>query len=331
MSKIHRTDSRLAIAGMGNVGEATARRLMGFADKLVLVSTRAEVKGLAMDLNDAMGASRMRKRTQIIGSTDYSATKNCDVVVITAGQSRKPGMSRDDLNRANAELLKPIVGKILDANHGHIPIFVIVTNQMDTMTYLATSVVGFENSSKVMGMGGMLDGARFAHQISKTLDITSENIHPCVLGEHGAKMVPVPELTTVTINAALSKKTGYPIGTYSLADLAAKGVIKESVVDDLIRATVNRGTEIVESMGRSAYVAPGMAVSTMVEHIMGNDHETVPASVYSADDGICMGRLVMLSHSGAEIVDMSGYISDSTKQKLGMAADAVRENLGKLQ
>ena len=216
--------SRVSIIGAGNVGSTLAQILLekNIADVVLLDIISGWPQGVALDLMEAMAVYRNDR--QIIGTNDYADTANSDIVVITAGQPRKPGMSRDDLLKINSQIIVD-VAKSAIAHSPH-AIFIVVTNPLDIMTYLAWETLGV-SGERVIGMGGILDAARFQAFIAMELGISVADINTLVLGSHGDMMIPLPRYSTIN---------GIPITE----------IMDESVISRIVERTRNGGAEIVQ-------------------------------------------------------------------------------------
>ncbi len=274
---------KISIIGAGNVGATTALRIaQGRLGKVVLYDI---VKGLAQgkcfDMEDAKAL--LKYEYDLTGTDDIHQLKNSDIIVITAGLARKPGMTREDLLSKNTQILKSICQNIKtlcpDA------IIIVVTNPLDLMTYAAIRLTGFK-PQRVLGMGITLDASRFANLISKELSVPITDIEAVVIGTHGEGMMPL---------ASLTKVKGKPLTEAVHADKAA----------ELIKRTGLRGAEIVSLLGSgSAYYAPSAAIAELVEIIVTNKKATVGVSAYlNGEYGIkdvCIGTLCKIGKNGIE-------------------------------
>ncbi len=250
---------RVSIIGAGKVGSTLARILLerNIADVVLLDIISDWPQGVALDLMEAK-AVYLNDR-QIIGTNDYTDTIDSDIVVITAGEPRKPGMSRDDLLKINSQ----IIVNVAKAAFAHSPnaIFIVVTNPLDVMTYLAWQTMGIPGH-RVIGMAGILDAARFRTFIAMELGISVANISAMVLGTHGDLMIPLPRYSTVN---------GIPITE----------IMDESAIARIVERTRNGGAEIVKLMKTgSAYYAPAASTSAMIESILKNQHRLLACSAY---------------------------------------------------
>ena len=251
---------KITVIGAGNVGAATAQRIAEkeLAEEVILLDVLEGIpQGKALDILQSSPVEFFNSK--IKGTNDYSETKNSDLIVITAGLARKPGMSRDDLLLANADIVKSVTEKSVEQSPQ--AILIVVSNPLDVMTYVAFKVSGFERH-RVIGMAGILDTARFRTFISEELDISINDIQAMVLGGHGDSMVPIVRYTTVS---------GIP-----LSELLSK-----EKIDNLVNRTKNGGIEIVNYLKTgSAYYAPSSAAVEMTEAIVRNKKRVLPCSVF---------------------------------------------------
>jgi len=272
---------KVTVIGAGNVGGTLAHRIVetNLADVVLCDIVQGKPQGMALDLMQANAIAQIDH--QIIGTNDYADTKNSDVIVLTAGLPRKEGMSRNDLLRINASIVKDVVEKAIA--HSPDAILIVVTNPLDVMTYLAWQVSGLP-THRVMGMAGVLDAARFQTFIGMELGISVADINAMVLGGHGDLMVPLPRFSTVN---------GVPI-----TELMTKEAIAR-----LVERTRNGGAEIVKLIQNgSAYFAPSAATYVMVEAILNDRHRIVPVAAYLAGEyglnNIFVGVPVQLGRQG---------------------------------
>jgi malate dehydrogenase len=300
------TQFRVSVIGAGNVGSTLAQRIAekNIADVVLLDVIGGRPQGLALDLMEARGVERHDRR--IIGTTDYADTANSDVIVITAGVPRKPGMSRDDLLLTNANIVRSTVKSAIA--HSPHAIFVMVTNPLDVMTYLAWQTSGLP-PHHVMGMAGVLDSARFQTFIAMELNVSAADINATVLGGHGDLMVPLPRYSTVN---------GIPITELMSAD----------TIDRLIERTRNGGAEIVELMQTgSAYFAPASSACLMVEAILYNKSRLLPVAAYLNGEyglkDVFIGVPCRLGCRGIEDI-LNLELTDSERRALHQSAESVR-------
>ena len=301
------TRPKITVVGGGNVGATCAQRLAerGLGDVVLVDVVEGMPQGKALDL--LQSGPIYGYDTQVTGSNGYEETAGSDVVVITAGLARKPGMSRDDLLNKNAE----IVGGIVDAIAPRSPdaIIVMVTNPLDAMSHLALVRSRFPRE-RVIGMAGVLDSARFRAFIADELDVSVENIHASVLGGHGDTMVPLVRYTTVA---------GVPLPE----------LIPAQRLEELVTRTRNGGAEIVALLKTgSAYYAPSAAVVEMVDAILNDRKKILPCAAYLEGEygyeGIFLGVPCKLGRRGIEQV-MQLELTADEKAALSKSAKAVEE------
>jgi malate dehydrogenase len=293
------------------VGSTLAQRLAekNIADVVLVDIVEGMPQGIALDMMQARGVERHDR--QIIGTNDYADTSNSDIVVITAGLPRKPGMSREDLIKTNAKIVVEATKKSLERSPN--TILILVTNPLDVMTYLAWSASGLP-TQRVMGMAGVLDAARFQTFISMELGVSIQDIHTMVLGNHGDLMVPVPRYCTVN---------GIPLT--ELMDAAT--------LDRLVDRTRKGGTEIVNLMKTgSAYYAPASSTCLMCEAILQNQARVLPVAAYLQGEygikDIFLGMPCQLGINGVEkILELD--LTDSEKAALSKCAETVTDNIAK--
>jgi len=277
---------KVTVVGAGNVG-ATCADVLAYKEvcnEVVLVDIKEGLsEGKSLDIFQKAPINLYDTKT--IGSTnDYEKTKDSDVVVITSGLPRKPGMSRDDLIGTNAKIVKSVTENIVKYSPNSI--IIIVSNPLDVMTYQAHLTSNFDRK-RVMGMAGILDTARFRAFISDELNVSPKDIQALLLGGHGDTMVPLPRYTTVS---------GIPISE----------LIEEDKLNEIIERTKFGGGELVKLMGTSAWYAPGAAAAQMVESIIRNQKRIFPVCVklngeYNIDD-CYLGVPVVLGSKGIEKV-----------------------------
>ncbi|OOG78420.1 malate dehydrogenase [Algoriphagus sp. A40] len=278
--------SKVTVVGAGNVG-ATCADVLAYrevAEEIVLIDIKEGIaEGKALDIWQKAPINQYDSRT--VGSTnDYSKTANSDVVVITSGLPRKPGMTRDDLIETNAGIVKSVTENVV--KHSPNAIIIVVSNPLDVMTYQAHLTSGF-NRNKVIGMAGILDTARYRAFLAEELNVSGKEIQAILMGGHGDTMVPLPRYTTVA---------GIPV-----TELVAKDKL-----DAIIERTKFGGGELVKLMGTSAWYAPGSAAAQMVEAILKNQRRVFPVCIkldgeYGIDD-CYLGVPVILGKNGVEKV-----------------------------
>ncbi len=301
--------ARVSVIGAGRVGSTLAQRLVekNIADVVLVDIVEGMPQGIALDLMEARGVERHDR--QIIGTNDYADTSNSDIVVITAGLARKPGMSREDLLKTNAKIVVEATKQSLARSPN--PILIVVTNPLDVMTYLAWEASGLP-TQRVMGMAGVLDAARFQTFIAMELGVSIQDIHTMVLGNHGDLMVPIPRYCTVN---------GVPIT--ELMDAAT--------IERLVDRTRKGGTEIVNLMKTgSAYFAPASSTCLMCEAILQNQARVLPVAAYVEGaygiNDVFLGMPCQLGSNGVEKI-LNLDLTDSEKAALSKCAETVRANI----
>lgn len=298
---------KVTVVGAGNVG-ATCANIVAqkeLANEVVVVDIKEGVaEGKSLDLWQT--APVLSYDTRTVGVTDdYEKTAGSDVVVITSGIPRKPGMSRDDLISTNAGIVKSVTEKAL--KHSPDAIFIIVSNPLDVMTYTAY-LTAQKDSTKVFGMAGILDTARYRAFLAEALDVSPKDIQALLLGGHGDTMVPLPRYTTVA---------GIPVTE----------LIEKDKLDAIIERTKKGGGELVKLMGTSAWYAPGAAAAQMVEAIVRDQRRIFPVcsllkGEYGLND-IYLGVPVILGKNGIErIIEID--MNTQEKALLNQSAQAVR-------
>jgi malate dehydrogenase len=278
--------SKVTVVGAGNVG-ATCADVLAYrevAEEIVLIDIKEGIaEGKALDIWQKAPINQYDSRT--VGSTnDYSKTANSNVVVITSGLPRKPGMTRDDLIETNAGIVKSVTENVV--KHSPNAIIIVVSNPLDVMTYQAHLTSGF-NRNKVIGMAGILDTARYRAFLAEELNVSGKEIQAILMGGHGDTMVPLPRYTTVA---------GIPVTE----------LISKDKLDAIIERTKFGGGELVKLMGTSAWYAPGSAAAQMVEAILKNQRRVFPVCIkldgeYGIDD-CYLGVPVILGKNGVEKV-----------------------------
>jgi len=299
--------NKVTIVGAGNVGATAAHWIASkeLADVVLVDIVEGVPQGKALDLSQAAPIDGFDVR--VVGSNNYEETANSDIVIITAGQPRKPGMSRDDLLKINAE----IVGNVTDQIVKYSPncFIIVVSNPLDAMTQLAWRRSGFPKN-RVMGMAGVLDSARMRHFIAEELNVSVENVTAFVLGGHGDTMVPLPRYSTVA---------GIPVTE----------LIPKERLDEIVRRTANGGAEIVNLLKTgSAYYAPSLAAVEMAEAILKDKKKILPCAVYLEGEyginNLFVGVPVKLGKNGVEqIIEIS--LTNEERAALHKSAAAVQE------
>jgi malate dehydrogenase len=304
---------KITVVGAGNVGATCANVCAHkeLAEEIVLLDIKEGVaEGKALDIWETAPINLYDSRT--IGSTnDYTKTANSDVVVITSGIPRKPGMSRDDLISTNAKIVKSVTENIV--KHSPNAVVIIVSNPLDVMTYAAYLSAGLP-SSKVFGMAGILDTARYRAFLAEELNVSPKDIQAVLMGGHGDTMVPLPRYTTVG---------GIPVTE----------MIDSAKLDAIVERTKKGGGEIVNLLGTSAWYAPGAAAAQMVEAIVRDQRRVFPVCAwlegqYDQKD-IYLGVPVVLGRNGIErIIELD--MNAEEKELLASSAGHVREVLAVL-
>lgn len=305
--------AKVSIIGAGMTGATTAHWLAEFevADIVLIDVVEGLAQGKALDLQQAMPV--LGKDVKIRGGTEYELTENSDVVVITAGLPRKPGMSRDDLLAANAEIVKQAA--LSTIKHSPNAIYIILTNPLDVMTYLTMKVTGLP-PQRVFGQAGILDSTRMATFVAEEIGVSVENVHCYVLGGHGDEMVPLTHISNVA---------GVPLDQ----------ILPKDKLAAIVERTRKGGGEIVSllKMG-SAFYAPGVAVAKMVEAVLRDKHFIAPLSAYLQGEyglhDIYFGVPAQIGRNGVEkIIEYS--LTDEEKEALRISAANVAENIAKLK
>lgn len=298
---------KVTIVGSGNVGATAAHWIAGkeLADVVLIDVLDGIPQGKGLDLLEAMPIEK--RDCRVIGTNDYADTANSDIVVITAGVARKPGMSRDDLLNTNYKIMQDVVSKV--ATHSPNCILIVVSNPLDAMAQTAYKLSKFSRN-RVIGMAGILDSARFRTFIAEELKVSVENVTAFVLGGHGDTMVPLPRYSTVA---------GIPITE----------LIPKDRLDAIVQRTRDGGAEIVKYLkSGSAYYAPSAATTEMVEAILKDKKKILPCAVYLEGEygiqGLFVGVPCKLGASGLEkIIEIK--LTDEEQAALRKSADAVAE------
>jgi len=301
---------KVSIVGSGNVGATAAHWIAAkeLADVVLIDIIEGVPQGKGLDLLEAMPIAKCD--SHVIGTNDYKDTANSDIVVITAGIPRKPGMSRDDLLNTNYKIMKAVVGEVV--KHSPNCILIIVSNPLDAMAQAAYKLSGFPRE-RVIGMAGVLDSARFRAFIADELHVSVENVTAFVLGGHGDTMVPLARYSTVA---------GIPITE----------LIEKSKLEALIQRTRDGGAEIVKYLKTgSAYYAPSAATTEMVEAILKDKKKILPCAALLEGEyginGLFIGVPVKLGSKGIEqIIEIK--LTPEEKAGLDKSAKAVKELCG---
>lgn len=305
---------KVTIVGAGAVGASCAEyvAIKNFASEVVLVDIKEDyAEGKAMDLMQT--ASLMGFDTKITGSTnDYSKTANSDVAVITSGIPRKPGMTREELIGINADIVKSVSSSLIE--HSPNVTIIVVSNPMDTMTYLVHKTTNLPKN-KIIGMGGALDSARFKYRISEALECPASDVDGMVIGGHSdTGMVPLTRLAT---------RNSVPVSEF----------LSEDRIKQISEDTKVGGATLTKMLGTSAWYAPGAAVSSLVQAIANDQKKMFPCSAllegeYGLND-LCIGVPVILGKNGIEkIVEIE--LNDAEKAKLKESSEGVSKTNGLL-
>ena len=299
---------KVTIVGAGNVGATCADAIayQGMASEVILLDIKEGfAEGKALDMMQT--ATTLGFNTKIVGTTsDYKKTANSDVVVITSGVPRKPGMTREELIGINAGIVKSVADQVLA--HSPETVIVVVSNPMDTMTYLTLKATALPKQ-RVIGMGGALDSSRFKTYLSLALEKPANDIHGMVIGGHGdTTMIPLTRLATYN---------GIPIST----------ILSAEKLEEVAAATMVGGATLTKLLGTSAWYAPGASVAYLVNSILHDQKRIIPCSVmldgeYGQSD-ICIGVPTIIGRNGWEkIVDV--HLNDKESAAFEKSASAVR-------
>ncbi len=301
--------SQVTVVGAGNVGSTLAQRLLerNLANVILLDIVEGRPQGIALDLMESRGCEGHNRI--IIGTNNYQDTQDSDIIVVTAGLPRKPGMSRDDLMQVNGKIVMETVTQALEYSpHACV---IVVTNPLDVMTYLAWQVSGLP-PHRVMGMAGVLDSSRFQTFIAMELGVPPGDVCAMVLGGHGDLMVPLPQYSTVS---------GIPITE----------LLPQDTLNRLIERTRNGGAEIVQLLKQGgAYYAPASSVCVMVESIILNQSRILPISAYLEGqyglDALYLGVPCRLGKKGVEAI-LELNLTAQEESALLKSAAAIKANL----
>jgi malate dehydrogenase len=305
--------SKVTVVGAGNVGSNTARRIAekNLADEVVMIDiVEGLPQGLALDINQSAPTERFE--SLVVGTNDYADTAGSDVVVITAGLPRKPGMSRMDLLDANSEIVGGVTEQI--AEHSPDAILIVVSNPLDEMTYLASVVSGFPKE-RVMGMAGVLDSSRLRFFIAEKLNVAPTEVEAITLGSHGDQMVALPRHATVQ---------GKPLPE----------LLNEEELSELFARTRDAGAEIVGYLKKgSAFYAPSSSSAAMVNSILRDSGDVHPTCAWTTGQygisDVYLGVPAKLGKAGVtEIVELD--LEDDERSQLNEAAEAIRSKCQEL-
>ena len=305
---------KITVVGAGNVGATTVQRLAEkqLAEEVVLIDIiEGTPQGKGLDMWESSPVELFD--TKIIGTNNYKDTTNSNLVIITAGLARKPGMSRDDLLEANTKIVREVTEKISEFSPQSI--IILVSNPLDVMSYVALKVSGFEKN-RVIGMAGILDTARFRLFIAEALNVSVNDISAMVLGGHGDSMVPLVRYSTVS---------GIPISE----------LLPKKKINELVTRARNGGIEIVNHLKTgSAYYAPSSAAVEMADAIVKNRKRILPCAAWLEGeyglDGVFCGVPVKLGSKGIEqIIELK--LTDEELAALKKSGDEVASNIKKLK
>ena len=305
---------KITVIGAGNVGATTAQRIVDkqLANEVVLVDIIEGIpQGKALDMSEATPVEKTD--VKVVGSNSYDETANSDIVIITAGIARKPGMSRDDLMNTNSGIVKSCTESAVAKSPR--AIIIVVSNPLDVMTYVAWKVSGFERH-RVVGMAGVLDAARFRTFIAMEMNVSVEDVNAFVLGGHGDSMVPLPRYSTVA---------GIPITE----------LLSQATIDRLVKRTRDGGIEIVNYLkAGSAYYAPSSSAVLMTEAIVKDKKRILPCAAYlQGEYGLrdtFVGVPVKLGKKGIEEI-IQIKLNPEEQASLQKSADDVKQSIAKLR
>ena len=299
---------KVTIVGAGNVGATAADVIASksIVSEVVLLDIKEGfAEGKALDIMQTSNTKGFN--TRVVGVTsDYSKTSNSDVVVITSGIPRKPGMSREELIGINAKIVKDVTKNILI--HSENPVIIVVSNPMDTMTYLTLKSSGL-NKKRIIGMGGALDSSRFKTYISLAINKPANDIQGMVIGGHGdTTMIPLKRF---------AKYNGLPLNDF----------ISEKNIEEVVKSTMVGGATLTKLLGTSAWYAPGSSVAYVVDSIINDHKRIIPSSVYLDGEygfsDICIGVPCVIGKNGIEEI-ISLNLNSEEKLLLSNSVDAVK-------
>lgn len=299
---------KVTIVGAGNVGATAADVIASksIVSEVVLLDIKEGfAEGKALDIMQTSNTKGFN--TRVVGVTsDYSKTSNSDVVVITSGMPRKPGMSREELVGINAKIVKDVTKNILI--HSENPVIIVVSNPMDTMTYLTLKSSGL-NKKRIIGMGGALDSSRFKTYISLAINKPASDIQGMVIGGHGdTTMIPLKRF---------AKYNGLPLTDF----------ISEKNIEEVVKSTMVGGATLTKLLGTSAWYAPGSSVAYVVDSVINDHKRIIPSSVYLDGEygfsDICIGVPCVIGKNGIEEI-ISLNLNNEEKLLLSNSVDAVK-------
>jgi len=311
--------SKVSVIGAGNVGATAAREISNDRkiNEVVLLDIKEGVaEGKALDINQAL--ILINNETKVIGVTnDYSVTANSDVVVITSGVPRKPGMTREELVGINSSIMESVI-KGCD-KYSPNAIYIVVSNPMDTMTYQVIKILeklhegelaseGFiDYNKRVIGMGGMLDSARFCYSISEALGIRDKKIEGFVVGGHGdTTMVPV-------------------MSNAFYGDKSIESLLSTEQQSQIIEKTMKGGATITSLLGTSAWYAPAIAIAALVHFIINDSNASVPCSVYREEYGVCIGSLIKVDSFGIKEINIENYLNSNELKAFLQSIESIKK------
>jgi malate dehydrogenase len=297
---------KITVVGAGNVGATTAHMaaVRNLADIVLIDIVEGLAEGKALDIGEAGPVQLYDSR--ILGTTDWRDTADSDIVIVTSGVTRKPGMSRDDLLAKNVQIVRDVSKQI--ATYSPNSFVIIVSNPLDAMVYTAAKITGF-SKNKIMGMAGALDSARFSYFLACELGVSVESIKTVLMGGHGDDMVPLPRFTCVS---------GIPVGE----------LLDQKRIDELIERTRKGGIEVVNLLGTSAYYAPAAGTVKMAEAILKDNKTVMSCCAYCVKEydvgGYFVGVPVVLGKNGVErVVELN--LSESERAQFAESLSHVKQ------
>jgi len=304
---------KISIIGAGNVGALCAQRIAdrGYADIVLLDVIEGLARGRALDIMESLPISGTD--VSVVGTADYRKTAGSDMVIITAGLARKPGMSRDDLLKTNMDIVSEVIRRSMD--YSPEPVVIVATNPVDALTYMVKQISGLPRG-RVFGLSGVLDSSRFQSFIAEELNVSVEDISACIIGQHGGAAVVIPRLTTVC---------GIPITR----------ILPEETISRLVDRTIKAGAEIVDLLKTgSASFAPSAAISRMVDAVVLDKKKTLTC-VYCLDgeyglNGTAIGVPVKVGINGVEqVIELD--LTDEERVALASSAEVVKDMIGQMK
>ena len=302
---------KITVIGAGNVGASVAQycQIKDLGEIVMLDIAEGVAKGKALDLSQASALQEFDSK--IKGTADYADTANSDVVVVTAGIARKPGMSRDDLVKTNLKIVTDVVAAAVKASPN--AIFVIVSNPLDIMCSVAQKVSGLPKE-RVIGLSGMLDASRLKYYLSEAVGVSPRTVDAIVLGEHGDSMVALPRLATI-------------------GGVQATNFLDKAQMAEIAEKTAKGGAAVVALLGVSAWYGPGLAVATMVEAIIKDSHAIMPCSAYltgqyGAQDMYMCCPIRLGAKGVEEIIEVA--LNDEEKAEVANSIASIKEKLSVL-